>query len=139
MPGRGPEHHGQVQHLDAAGRRQHPRAVRAPRRGGDVPRPAAPDHGGGERQARLLGGVVVVGDGRGHGAEPGVGFDPETLGGAEGASRRAAVLLAAAARPAGEVRRRAQGLDVRTLPEAVSPRSGQCSWMSALLVNDQSG
>jgi hypothetical protein len=86
MPGRGSEHHVQVQQLDAAGRRQDPRAVRAPRRVGDVPRPAAPDHGGGERQAHLLEGIVG-GDGRGHGAELGVGFDPETLGGAGKAHR----------------------------------------------------
>jgi hypothetical protein len=121
VPGRGPEHDGKVQHLDAA-RRRHPRAVRAPIRVGHVPWPEAADrrrgHGGGEQAAPHLLGRVVVG----RGAELGVGFDPEALGVAEAASRRAAV-LAAAARPAGEVRGRAQGMDVRALPEAVSIRA----------------
>ena len=57
---------------------------------------------------------------RRRGSELGVGVHQEALGGAAAAARRAAV-LAAAARPAGEVRGRAQGVDVRELPAPVSP------------------
>jgi hypothetical protein len=125
--GQDPEHDGQVQHPDALapGRRCHLRAVRAPRRVGDVPRAEAVarrrDHGYGE-QGQLLGRVVVVSDGgrgRRRGAELGVGLHTEALVSAAVVAHRAAV-LAAPVRPAREVRCRAQGVDVRELPAPVS-------------------
>jgi len=123
MHGRDPERGMQVRQPGAPGRRRALGAVCARRGVSDAPEAQGADHrrdrGGHAERGSAVVVVVAVADAGRQGAQLGVGLHPEALGAAAAPARRPAV-VAAAARPPGEVRGRAQSLDVRELPPPVS-------------------
>jgi hypothetical protein len=120
VPRRDAERGVQVRQHGASGRRRSVCAVRAQCIVRDAPAAQGADHRRDHADAEGAGTCVVVGVAGRQGAELGVGLHPEALGAAAAPARRPAVVEAATGL-AGEVRRRAQGLDVRELPPPVSP------------------
>jgi hypothetical protein len=121
VPRRDAERGVQVRQHGASGRRRSVCSVRVQCIVRDAPAAQGADHRRDHADAEGAGTcVVVVGVAGQQGAELGIGLHPEALGAAAAPARRPAVVEAATGL-AGEVRRRAQGLDVRKLPPPVSP------------------